>query len=165
MTGADVKQAKKAKKPPSTPPLSLRLDLLEKVRDELIVVASTETDPARADKLRGIARRFVVALELNRVVGVEWPARRNKAIAKGPREGARSTIRASVVRAMSSARRESEPFKAFLEHWLQGPINELRLSYDDKSDRYVVVDETGKASPKSYKLESLTGMYSKPLKP
>lgn len=137
-----------------------RLGLLAQVLAELAAVCADEPDPVRANKLRGIARRFAAALEVNRLHGVEFPTAWNRAVARRDRPSARSAIRDKVLAIMVGGHRAAMSLKEFLRHWEQGPIDGVRLTFDSATHVYRVADEDEDAGQTTYKLSVMTKLYS-----
>lgn len=149
----------RAKKPTGTPPLALRLDLFVSVYGELAELTASESDPVRANKMRGIVRRFAVALDVNQIHGIEFPRQRMTATAKLPRgEKEMTTL---ITEAMSEGKKSGQTFKEFLRRWETDPVGGLRLKQDAATGKYTVTDENGTAKERTFTEGSLSVRYSK----
>lgn len=149
----------RAKKLRGTPPLALRLDLFVSVYGELAELTASESDPVRANKMRGIVRRFAVALDVNQIHGIEFPRQRMTATAKLPRGEKEMTTR--ISEAMREGTRAQQTFKEFLRRWETDVIEGLRLKQDQATGRYTVTDEDGDAGEQTFTEATLSVYYSK----
>jgi hypothetical protein len=89
-------------------------------------------------------------------------AKHMQRIASGPRQGARSPLKARISTLMRTYKADNKTFKAFLRAWeSNGNLDELQLEPIGDGDRFAVLDErVPNAEAVEYTFSTLQTMYS-----
>jgi len=109
-------------------------------------------DPAHHVRGRNELRKFAEAAVDGRMVKI-------RALTASKRERGGNPMRARIVEVMKAHKKGEGALKPLLEAWTANPMQGLRLSL--AKDDYIFEDEEGELGHKSYKLSTLTTMFSK----
>lgn len=90
------------------------------------------------------------------------PSNRNakKAMAKGPRPGAKKPLKQAIIAMFRSQKHKYKDFKTFMQAWELAPLYGLRISYKNSNEKYVISDEDAKLGKVEYSWATLEKMHS-----
>ena len=130
-----------------TMPLAEHVDLLQKQYHVMAANKEPSVRDAGRNLLQGIWERAAAR---------QWDDIQRAQNAKNPRT--KSAIKERIQTMMRPYKVSGTQFKVFLQAWEREALDGLRLKVD--GDSYAVDDEESNAEPTSYKLGSLSKLYS-----